>query len=179
MTDEGGLWKWSISVFMSSVKRTWTRGPALCTLMPNFNVPTSYFIGYCSYSCLNIQLFIYLHTFLNFFLNLTLFSLIICIFFLPVLYMHVKGETSFPKVRLMTELFLLWVLVYRSNDGLKNGPEIVTLEVNYVVHDGTLLKTFINPSTTGMCRLRIIRLNCCKQKCPTPMFHEHNLYCIP
>jgi hypothetical protein len=42
------------------------------------------------------------------------------------------------------------------------GPKIITLEINYAVHDGTLLNTFINPSTTGMRHLRIMRLNCCK-----------------
>jgi len=38
----------------------------------------------------------------------------------------------------------------------------MTLEIKYVVHDGTLLNTFINPSTMAMCHLKIIRLNCCK-----------------
>ena len=49
-----------------------------------------------------------------------------------------------------------WVPVCRSDDGPKNGQELVTLVINCVVRDGTPLDTFIDLSTTWMCHLQIV-----------------------
>lgn len=52
---------------------------------------------------------------------------------------------------------MLWVLVYRFEDGPKNGQKLVTLEHNCVIYDCILLNTFIKLSSAGLCQLKITK----------------------
>jgi len=47
-------------------------------------------------------------------------------------------------------------MLYRSDDGLENGPKMVKFVINCVVYNGTPLDTFIDLSTTGMYHLKIL-----------------------
>jgi hypothetical protein len=48
--------------------------------------------------------------------------------------------------------------VYRSDDGLKKGPKLVSFVINGVVHYRTPLGTCIGLSTMGMCNLKRVLL---------------------
>ena len=77
------------------------------------------------------------------------------IHFYEVLFLSIKEEISFSVVYGLFIKFLSWVLVYRSDDGPRNRPKLVAFVINCVLHDGTLLDTFIVLSTTGMCHVTI------------------------
>jgi hypothetical protein len=47
-------------------------------------------------------------------------------------------------------------MLYRSDDGLGNGPKLVNFVINCFVYDGTPLDTFNDLSTTGMYHLKIL-----------------------
>jgi hypothetical protein len=60
----------------------------------------------------------------------------------------------------MQSMEKITILVYRPDDGPKNGLKLFTFVTNHVVHDGTPLDTFTDLSTTGMCHLKITNYKC-------------------